>query len=199
MTCNRRSATNAKATAMPFFKSLPATAGPGNIFTTYPEIYHLWSQMSEALMNGPSPLSQAERELILAFAAGSAKCRFVFAAHSEVAYARGIPRGLLDNLLDNLDTAPIDAKLRTLLAFVRKLMLTPGEMTQADADAVFDVGYSERALHDAIAITARAAFMQRVVEGHGFTPMTREVAAKQAARRVELGYVNLYPGFQTTK
>ena len=34
-------------------------------------------------------------------------------------------------------------------------------MTQADADAVFAAGWDEHALHDAIAITARAAFMQR--------------------------------------
>jgi len=181
---------------MPFFKSLPPNSGPGQVFTTYPEIYHLWSQMSEALMNGPSPLSQAERELILAFAAGCAGCKFVFAAHSEVAYARGIPRGLFDKLLANIESAPIEARLKPLLAFVRKLMLTPGEMTQSDVDAVLAAGSSERALHDAIAITARAAFMQRLVEAHGFTPMTPEVAAMQAKRRVELGYVNLYPGYQ---
>jgi hypothetical protein len=38
--------------------------------------------------------------------------------------------------------------------------------------------------------------MQRLVEGHGFTPMTRKVAAVHAKRRVERGYVNLYPGFR---
>ena len=43
------------------------------------------------------------------------------------------------------------------------------------------------------------AFMQRVAEGHGFTPMTSEVAAEHAKRRVELGYVNLYPAFRETK
>ena len=75
-------------------------------------------------------------------------------------------------------------------------MLTPGAMTQADADAVLAAGWEEQALQDAIAITARAAFMQRLVEGHGFVPMSGEKAAQQAARRVELGYVNLYPAFR---
>jgi hypothetical protein len=79
---------------------------------------------------------------------------------------------------------------------VCKLMLTPGEMSQADADAVFDAGWAEQALHDAIAVTARAAFMQRLVEGYGFTPMTRDVAARHAKRRVELGYVNMYPAYR---
>jgi uncharacterized peroxidase-related enzyme len=184
---------------MSFFKSLPENAGPANVFTKYPEIYSLWSTMSQALMNGASPLSQGERELILAYAAGVAGCKFVYGAHSEVAYAWGIRAGLLDRLLENPDTAPVDARLKPLLAFVRKLALTPGAMTQADADAVFAAGWDEHALHDAIAVTARAAFMQRLVEGHGFTPMSRETAAKHARRRVELGYVNLYPAFRGSK
>lgn len=181
---------------MPFFKSLADNAGPGQVFAAHPEIYRAWSAMSEALMNGPSPLSQAERELILAYAAGVAGCAFVYVAHSEVAYARGIEPGLLDRLLQDPEDAPVAARLKPLLAFVRKLMVRPGEMRRADADAVFDAGWDERALHDAIAVTARAAFMQRLVEGHGFTPMPRALAAKRAAERVERGYVNLYPAFR---
>ncbi len=181
---------------MTFFKSLPDDAGPGNVFAAYPEIYGAWSRMSEALMNGPSPLSQGERELILAYAAGVAGCRFVCVAHSEVAYAWGVENGLVERLLEDAEAAPVDTRLKPLLAYVRKLMATPGEMSQADADAVFAAGWTEQALHDAIAVTARAAFMQRLVEGHGFTPMSRETAAKHARRRVELGYVNLYPALR---
>jgi uncharacterized peroxidase-related enzyme len=184
---------------MSFFKSLPDDAGPPNVFTKYPEIYGPWSTMSQAMMNGPSPLSQGERELILAYAAGVAGCKYVYAAHSEVAYVWGIENGVLDRLLENLDTAPIEARLKPLLAFVRKLALTPGEMTQVDADAVFAAGWDEQALQDAIAVTARAAFMQRLVEGHGFTPLSKEVAIKHAKRRVERGYVNLYPAFRDAK
>jgi len=180
---------------MPFFKSMPENAGPPLVFTTYPEIYRLWSEMSQALMNGPSPLTPGERELIFAYAAGTAGCKFVYTAHAAVAYAWGYEEGLLDKLFDDFDGAPVEPKLKPLLAFVRKLTLTPGEMTQADADAVFAAGWDEKALHDAIAVTARACFMQRLVEGHGFIPFSPEVAKKHAHRRVELGYVNLYPAF----
>src|SRR5690606_10341031 len=103
------------------------------------------------LMNGPSPLSEGERELILAYAAGAAGCRFVCVAHSEVAYAWGIREGLVERLLEDPETAPVEARLKPLLAFVRKLAVTPGEMSQADADAVLAAGWDERALHDAIA------------------------------------------------
>jgi uncharacterized peroxidase-related enzyme len=180
---------------MPFFKSLPERAGPPNVFTAYPELYRPWSEMSQALMNGPSPLSQGERELIFAFAAGTAGCRYVYAAHAAVAYAWGVEEGLIEKLLKDMESAPVEPRLKPILAFVRKLTLTPSEMTQADADAVFDAGWDEKALHDAIAITARMCFMQRLTEGYGFAPMPPEVARKHAERRVELGYVNLYPAF----
>lgn len=174
---------------------MPDDAGPANVFTTYPEIYGLWSQMSQALMNGPSPLTPGEREMIASFVVGTADCRFAYIAHSEAAYAWGIEDGLIDKLLDDLDAAPIDPKFKPLLAYVRKLTLTPGEMTQADADDVFEAGWDEKALHDAIAVTARMCFMQRLVEGHGFVPMSREKARRNARKRVDLGYVNLYPEF----
>lgn len=184
---------------MPFLKSLPEDAGPPAIFTKYPDLYGPWSKMSEAMMNGPSPLSQGERELILAYAAGVAGCEFVYVAHSEVAYARGIENGLIDVLIKDPDSAAVEPRLKPLLAFVRKLSLTPGQISQADADAVFAAGWDEQALHDAIAVTARAAFMQRLVQGFGFIPMTREHAVKRAKQRVEHGYVNLYSAFREQK
>lgn len=180
---------------MPFFPSMPGHAGPPKVFVTYPDLYRPWSEMSQAMMNGPSPLSEGERELILALAAGAAGCEFVYVAHSEVAYAWGIEEGLLERLIADIDAAPVDEKLRPLLKFVKKLAVTPAEMTQADADAVFAAGWDEHALHDAIAVTARAAFMQRLTQGCGFIPMDRATAAKHAKTRVEKGYVNLYPAF----
>ena len=106
---------------MPFFRSMPDNAGPPNVFNKYPEIYKAWSVMSEALMNGPSPLSQGERELILAYAAGVTGCAFVCGAHSEVAYAWGIRRGLVEEMLNDPETASAEPKLKALLAYVAKL------------------------------------------------------------------------------
>ena len=180
---------------MPFFKTYAPDAGPGEVFSAYPAIYRRWSELSQELMNGPSPLTPGERELIAAYVVGLAQCEFAFVAHSEVAYAWGFREGLLDDLLTDVETADVEPRLRVLLKFVRKLTLTPAEMQQADADAVFQCGWDEKALHDAIAVTARMCFMQRLVEGHGFTPMSKPVAKARAQERVRKGYVNLYPDF----
>ena len=184
---------------MPFFKSHTEKASPGVLFAAHPDLYLPWSEMSELLMNGPSPLSQGEREMILAYAAAVSDCFFVYVAHSAVAYAWGIEKGLIEKLIEDPDTAPISAKLKPLMAYVRKLAVTPSKMVQEDADAVFDAGWDETALHSAIAITARAAFMQRIVQGHGFIPMTRERATERAEERKELGYINLFPQFRDAK
>ncbi len=180
---------------MPFFKSLAADSGPGDVFTAYPEIYEPWSQMSQALMNGPSPLSPGEREMIAAYVVGIAECAYAYAAHCAAAYEWGIEDGLIDKLLDDFDAAPVEDRFRPMLAFVRKLTLSPSTMTQADADAVFEAGWDEKALHDAIAVCARMNFMCRLVEGYGFVPMDADRARDNAEDRVRLGYKNLYPAF----
>lgn len=183
---------------MPFVKAMPANAGPPVIYKRYPEIYRPWSEMSEALMNGPSPLSRAERELIFAYAAGLAGCEFVYVAHAEVAYALGIQKGALEALISDPDAAVVEPRLKPLLAFVRKLTLTPGEVAEKDVAMVFESGIEERALDDAIAITGRAMYMRCIAQAYGFTPMSREQAAQKALKRIELGYLNLYPAFRRT-
>jgi uncharacterized peroxidase-related enzyme len=180
---------------MPFFKSYADDSGPGEVFSAYPEIYGLWSEMSQALMNGPSPLSPGEREMIAAYVVGVAECAYAYVAHSAAAYAWGIEEGLIDKLLADPDTAPVADKFRPLLAYVRKLTLAPTTVTQEDADAVFAAGWDEKALHDAIAVCARMNFMCRLVQGHGFVPMSKERARQNAENRKKLGYKNLYPAF----
>lgn len=184
---------------MPFCKTLPENAGPPVIYTTYPDIYGPWSEMSEVLMNGPSPFSEAEREVIFSLAAGASGSKNVYVAHSEVAYAHGFPRGLLDRLLEDPATEGIDERFRPVAAYTVKLGRSPNELTQADADAVFAAGWDERALHDIVAITARAVFMHRLTAGFGFTPLTREQAVAKAKARIEKGYVNLYPSLADRK
>lgn len=147
-------------------------------------------------MNGPSPLSRGERELLLAYAAGVAGCGFVCTAHAEVAYAHGIERGIVEDLLADFDGASVDPRLRPILSYVRKLSVDPAEVAQADADAIVNEGWDDKAVHDAAAITARAAFMQRLVQGHGFNVPPLDVLQKSARRRVEQGYVDLYRSFR---
>lgn len=62
---------------------------------------------------------------------------------------------------------PVPDKIRPLLEFARKLTLTPARMTWQDAQRVFDAGWSEQALHDAIEVVCLFNFMNRLLDGHG--------------------------------
>ena len=152
---------------MPFFKSLPEDAGPRDVFIAYPEIFGLWAKMGEALINGPSPLSTGEREMIQAYVAGLLDCTYSLIAHSTAAQTWDMEAGLTEKLLDDPQSAPIDEKFKPLLAYVKKLTLAPSTMSQEDADAVFAAGWDEAALHFSVAICARFNLINRLVMGHG--------------------------------
>jgi alkylhydroperoxidase family enzyme len=184
---------------MPHLKSMPENAGPPLVYTAYPDIYSPWSEMSEALMNGPSPFTPAERELLFSFAAGVMGSKYVYAAHSEVVHARGYESGLLDRLLEDVNAPGLDDRLRPVISYIGKLAREPDALSQADADAVLAAGWDEKGLHDAIAITGRAAFMHLLTAGFGFRPMSREAAQRSAKARIEKGYVNLYPTLANRK
>ena len=180
---------------MPFFKSLPDDAGPGNVFEAYPEIYLPWADTSQALMRGPSPLTPGEREAIAAFVVGTANCRYAWIAHRAAAVAWGMDGDAIDKAVEDLESSPVEEGFKPLLAYARKLTLAPAEVSQEDADAVFAAGWDEKALHDAIAVTARMNFMCRLVQGYGFTAMSPEKARENAESRKKLGYRDLYPKF----
>lgn len=178
---------------MPFLKSHKETAGPGEVFQAYPEIYRHWAEMGQALINGPSPLTPGEREMIQAFVAGLIGCQFAYVAHTAAAEARGIAPGTVQKLVANVATAPVSDKLKPLLAFVRKLAVEPTQVAQSDVDAIFAAGWDEAAHHSAVACTARMTFMSKIIHGHGFIPMTPERAKANAEHRAKVGYVALYP------
>ena len=125
------------------------------------------SEWHQVFMRGDSPLTIAQRELIGAYTSGLNACPLCCGVHTLVAQSFGIDEGVITALVNDLDSAPVDDKLKALLRFVRKVNQEPSKMTQADADAVFAAGWDERALHDAVNICAMFNFMNRLVLGLG--------------------------------
>ena len=107
----------------------------------------------------------------------------------------GVGEAVVPALLDDIDSAPIDARLRPILRYVRKLTLTPSRLVEADAAAVYDAGWNSEALFHAIAIAAYFNFCNRITAGAGLDvpDATLREAAKQLA---EKGYKNSYGGLK---
>lgn len=175
---------------MTYLPSLPGNATLLDVFRAYPDTARPLLDYHQALLRGPSPLTVAERELIAAYVSGLNACGYCHGIHTAVAEAFGITEGTLTGLLDDLDTAPLDERLRPLLRYVGKLTRTPDRMTRADAQAVLDVGWDERALHDAVAVCALFNFMNRFVDGLGITAGP-DYTAVSSRRLTDIAYAGL--------
>lgn len=167
---------------MSYLSSLPEHAAVGDVFAAFPDTARHLMAYHQQLLRGPSPLSEAERELIAAYVSGLNNCQYCHGVHTATAEALGVPEGLLRALLENIDTADVDEKLRPVLRYVGKLTTTPSRMTENDAAAVFAAGWDERALHDAVSVCAMFNFMNRLVEGLGITAGPDDF--REAARRL---------------
>lgn len=152
---------------MPFFSCLDEDSGVTQIAAYHGEAFDHISEFTEKVMRGPSVFSDGERELIAAFVSGLNACQFCHGIHSHTAEAYGVDMGLFGDLIADVETADVTPRLKPVLQYVRKLTLTPSRMVQSDAQAVFDAGWDERALHDAVLVCAMFNFYNRVIEGHG--------------------------------
>ncbi len=150
---------------MTHLPSLPGDATLLDVFRAYPETARPLLDYHEALMRGESPLSEAERELIAAYVSGLNACDYCFGIHEMTAQAFGVEEGLLAALLADIETADVDERMRPLLSYVGKVTREPAQVSPADARRVFDAGWDEHALHDAVSVCALFNFMNRFVSG----------------------------------
>ena len=128
----------------------------------------------QALLRGESEFSVAERELMAAYVSGINSCRYCYGAHAAVAKLHGISERLIVDLLSDPEQDDVDERLWPVFKYLRKLTLTPTNVVQADADAVYAAGWSEQALYDAVNICCLYNFMNRFVEGLGLTPIPEQ-------------------------
>lgn len=96
---------------------------------------------------------------------------------------------MLKQILINLSIS-----LNLNIKFVRKLTLEATKMIQADADAVFEAGWSERALYDAIIIYCTWSFMNRFVEGLGLNVIPEQFSME--GKMLYAGYDKIFDMFE---
>jgi alkylhydroperoxidase family enzyme len=75
---------------------------------------------------------------------------------------------LLATLSDvSADLSHFGAADRALIAYADKLTRDPGGMSAADVAALRQAGFDDRSIHDACAIVAYFAFVNRIADGLG--------------------------------
>jgi len=199
---------------MTHFPSLDPDAHLLNVFSAYPIGLEPLLKLHDEVLRGPGPLTIAECELIAAWTSAMNDCQFCYNAHKVYAEAFGVDGDLFDAMIADLDSAPIDEKLKPLLKYVQKLTISPSKILQADCDAVFKAGWSEEALHHAIMVTGIFNLMNRIIFGHGLPPhdsryqerreeiLQQSAEDRQAMNHSEIGstpYADLLKSIKTLK
>lgn len=177
---------------MPFFPSLAPDAGVPQIYKAHSRSYLHWIRMGDEVMSKDGPLTQGERELIATYVSSLNDCAYCRTSHLPSMELHGIEQNVVDALVENIDSAPVDERLKPIFAFARKLTLEPASLSQEDADAVFDAGWDEEALHAAIGVVCRFNFMNRLVMAHGLLPPDEAHARERARVRHEKGYDKMH-------
>lgn len=145
------------------------------------------------MRNEDSPLSMGQRELLAAFVSSTNSCAYCTGAHSAAAMEFGVEEALIADLFNDIDTAEVEAALKPIFKYLKKLTLEPTKMLQSDADAVFEAGWSERALYDAIIICCTWNFMNRFVEGLGLN--VNPESFSMDGKRLSAGYDKILESF----
>jgi uncharacterized peroxidase-related enzyme len=173
---------------MPYLKSLPEHSTMAELAKTFRHVFKDLTALTQTIMRSDSPLSAQQREFLFAVCSGLNDCHYCHGAHTATAEALGADAEAIRAAVRDIETADVDESFKVLLRFVKKLTLTPGEISQADADAVYAAGWDEGALHDTVAVCSIVNFYNRYIIGAG-VDATDDVLGKRGRALAEFGYV----------
>jgi uncharacterized peroxidase-related enzyme len=136
-----------------------------------PEFYGAPAKdLTHEAMRGPSEWSVGDRELMAAYVSKVNECAFCIGAHTATAAGAYRDRPRVDAVLSDLETAPIDERLRATLRMLGKL--TREHAVDADdMRAVLAAGVSRAQVEDALAVCCSFNVTNRLADSFGFSQL----------------------------
>ena len=110
---------------MPFFKYLDEHADITDITFRDRKRLGPLDKVAQQIMRGPSPFSNAERELFAAYVSGLNECQFCYGSHVAVAENFGVSPLLVADLLEDIDATILHKKLKPIFANLGKSVSFP--------------------------------------------------------------------------
>jgi uncharacterized peroxidase-related enzyme len=147
-------------------------------------------ELVQILLRGESGLSPAERELIAAYVSSGNECNFCMKSHAAAARALyGAEGEKVDEVLNDMDEAPIREKMKTLLKIANKVRVSGNELTEDDIVAAREQGITDMGIHDTVLIAATFSMFNRYVDGlASWTPTDPETYITMGKRMAAQGY-----------
>jgi uncharacterized peroxidase-related enzyme len=116
----------------------------------------------DAVMERDSPLSKAERELVVVATSGANHCTYCVVAHGAILRIRSKDPFLADQAATNPWSVELSERQRAIVDLALALAVDPGAFTGEDIEAARDAGLSDEEIWDVGAITALFAMSNRL-------------------------------------
>jgi uncharacterized peroxidase-related enzyme len=141
----------------------PGIVGP---MLAYPETEAPLNALAEALLRGPSSLTEGERELIATYVSARNECFFCSNIHAATARHLLGPQGArAETILGGSIPPDVGEKLQTLLVIADKVRQDGRLVTEADVAKARAAGADDKAIHDTVLIAAAFCMFNRYVDG----------------------------------
>ena len=116
----------------------------------------------DALMEGPSGLTKAEREMIVVATSGANNCIYCVVAHGAILRIRAKDPLLADQLAVDPSKADLTDRQRAMIDFALRMCREPWAASAADHDDLHSHGFSDDDIWDIGAITGLFALSNRM-------------------------------------
>ena len=136
-----------------------------NVFLTLahrPRELRAFLAYHDALMEGDSGLSKAEREMIVVATSAVNDCQYCVVAHGAILRIRARNPLISDQIAVNYRKADLSEREATMLEFALKVATSSGEVTDEDIARVRAQGFDMEDVWDIGAITAFFALSNRM-------------------------------------
>ena len=98
-------------------------------------------------------------------------------------------RPLVDAVLEDYRTAPIDARDKALFAFIEKMNAQSNQIRREDVERVKCAGWTEEAIYDAITVCALFKFYNAWIDATGVHDLPAGAYEMSGKRMAAQGYV----------
>jgi len=157
-------------------------------------------ELTQILLRGESTLTAGERELIATVVSSRNECRFCTAAHTAAANILLENTDTVEAIKQDIDTAPVSDKLKTLLHIAALVQISGKAVTAEAIAAAKQAGATDREIHDTVLIAALFCLYNRYVDGLAtMTPTDPAFYEGLGQRLKQHGYNRLPQGYDHLK
>lgn len=135
-----------------------------------PAEFRAFMAYHDALMDGDSGLSKAEREMIVVATSGANHCLYCVVAHGAILRIRAKSTTIADQLATNYRQSEITQRQRAMLDFAMTVSRDAANLSDGDRQAARQAGLSAEDLWDIASIAAFFAMSNRLASATEMKP-----------------------------